>query len=68
MTLVSFVILIEHGASQIPRSGYLDFPSCFEANISSRILNWSPVITHQQCDNRQRLMYRWFSLAYLKNR
>ena len=31
-------------------------------------LNWSPVITHQQCDNRQRLMYRWFSLAHLKNR
>ena len=31
-------------------------------------LNWSPVITHQQCDNRQRLMYRRFSLAHLKNR
>ena len=31
-------------------------------------VNWSPVITHQQCDNRQRLMYRWFSLAHLKNR
>ena len=31
-------------------------------------VNWSPVITHQQCDNRQRLMYRWFSLVHLKIR
>ena len=44
------------------------FPKGGFGGLAIQTVNWSPVITHQQCDNRQRLMYRWFSLAHLKNR
>ena len=44
------------------------YPYSYPYPYPTPTINWSPVITHKQCDNRQRLVYRWFSLVRSKNR